>query len=129
MDESNNKDEETYNIIGAAMTVSNKLGCGFLESVYQDALELEFQHQNISYCREQSIAIYYRNIKINSYFKADFICYNSIIVELKALQHLNSKHEAQVLNYLKSTGLDKALLINFGNPKIQYKRMVLNLKE
>ncbi len=129
MENNNQKDENTYKIIGAAMTVSNHLGCGFLESVYQEALEIEFKHQNITYVREKILPVYYRNIKLNSSFKADFICFNSIIVELKAVNHLNSQHEAQILYYLKSTGLHKALLINFGNTKIQYKRMVQNLVE
>ncbi len=72
------------------MTVSNYLGCGFLESVYQDALEIEFGRQNINYIREKIIPIHYHNIKLQSSFKADFVCNNSIIVELKAVNHLNS---------------------------------------
>ena len=121
------RDQDTYVIIGAAMTVHRELGCGFLEAVYQEALEKEFQAQSIPYKREQEMVIFYHGERLKTYYKADFVCYGNIIVELKALACISSIEEAQVINYLKATGHHKALLINFGSNCLQYKRLVLNL--
>ena len=123
------RDKETYVIIGAAMTVHRELGCGFLEAVYQDALEKEFQLLNIPYNREVKLPIYYRGEQLNSNYKADFICFNSVIVELKALQRLSGTEESQVINYLKASNLHRALLLNFGTKSLQHKRFVFNLRE
>ena len=106
------------------MTVHNELGCGFLEAVYQEALELEFQYRNIPYQREAQLDIYYKKQLLKKHYQADFICYDKIIVELKALSALTSEHESQLLNYLKATGLRVGLLINFGKKSLEYKRMV-----
>jgi GxxExxY protein len=125
----NFRDKETYAIIGAAMTVHKELGCGFLEAVYQEALEREFQCLNIPYEREKKLPVYYRDKVLKTYYQADFVCYDSIIVELKALQQLSGIDEAQVINYLKASTLQKALLFNFGEQTLQYKRRVLNLQE
>lgn len=123
----NERDRETYAVIGAAMKVHSELGHGFLEAVYQEALEYEFQQQNIPYEREKKIPVYYRNQLLQTYYKSDFICYNSVIIELKAMKDLSNNEEAQTINYMKASGLHKALLINFGNKSLQYKRLVFNL--
>jgi len=114
---------ETYAILGAAMRVHTELGRGFLESVYQDALEIEFRNQNIPYQREVRIPVFYRGIELKSYFVADFVCFESIIVELKALTEWSGKEKTQVLNYLKATGFKRALLINFGKDRLDYERI------
>lgn len=116
--------EEAYKIIGACLEVHKQLGCGFLEPVYQEALEKEFINQNVPCLREMELPIYYKNEKLNKYYQADFVCYDKIIVELKALSKLTSQHEAQVLNYLKATGFELGLLINFGQTSLQYKRII-----
>ncbi len=122
-----NRDEETYAIIGAAMNVHRELGCGFLEPVYQDALEEEFKLLNIPFQREVKLNIPYKGNVLKSYYKADFICFNNTIVELKALQGLTGVEEAQVINYLKASKLHKSLLINFGTKSLEHKRFVYNL--
>jgi GxxExxY protein len=123
------RDKETYAIIGAAMTVHKKLGCGFIEAVYQEALEKEFQYLNIPYEREKIFPINYRNHKLKTYFQADFICYGEVIVELKVLQQMQGIEHTQVINYLKVAGLNRAMLINFGEKTLQYKRVVFNLRD
>jgi len=117
------RDPETYAILGAAMRVHTELGRGFLESVYQDALEIEFRDQKIPYQREVRIPVSYRGIELTSYFAADFVCFESIIVELKALTEWSGKEKTQVLNYLKATGFKRALLINFGKDRLDYERI------
>ena len=115
---------ESYKIIGAAMEAHKELGAGFLESVYQEAFELELQKQNIPYEREALLNIYYKGVKLKKRFSADFVCYDKIVVELKALSTLSTDHEAQILNYLKTSGLKLGLLINFGSKSLQYKRLI-----
>lgn len=97
--------------------------------MYQEALEIEFQYLGIPYQREVKLPIFYRGRKLKTYYQADFICFNSIIVELKALQQLTGNDEAQVINYLKATKLNKSLLFNFGTKLLQHKRFVMNLEE
>lgn len=121
------KDMQTYEIIGAAMNVHSALGSGFLESVYQEALEVEFQLNGIPYVREKLLPIHYRTRPLKTAYKADFLCFDSVIVELKALQNLSGIEEAQVINYLKASSLNKAILLNFGAKSLQHKRLVLNL--
>ena len=123
------QDKETYAIIGAAMSVHRELGNGFLEAVYQEALEREFKFLNIPYEREKKLPINYRGEVLKTYYQTDFICYGSVIVELKALQQLSGNEEAQIINYLKASELHRALLINFGTKSLQHKRLVLNLRE
>lgn len=107
------------------MKVHSELGCGFLEAVYQEALEIEFQNRGILYEREKRLSIYYDGKMLESYYQADFVCYDSIIVELKAIKKLSGTEEAQVLNYLKASKLKKALLLNFGEAHLVFKRFVL----
>ena len=125
-DKSENTDPETYKILGAAMSVHNELGHGFLEAVYQDALEVELNKQNIPFEREKEFPVYYKGLLLNAHYKADFVCFGSVVVELKALHNLSGNEEAQVLNYLKASGMGKGLLINFGTRQLQYKRFVAN---
>lgn len=117
--------DECYNIIGACMAVHSELGNGFLESVYQEALAIEFRKQGIPFIKEKSLSIVYKGVELTSTFKTDFICYDSIVLELKALSALNSDHMAQVINYLKATGLRVGLLVNFGTESLQRQRYVL----
>ena len=116
--------EEVYRIIGAAMEVHKELGCGFLEAVYQEALELEFQSRKIPYTKEAKLNIYYKEQLLNKYYEADFICFDKIILELKALSGLTFDHESQLLNYLKATNFRVGILINFGKQSLEYKRMI-----
>jgi GxxExxY protein len=120
------KDKQTYNIIGSAMTVHGKLGNGFLEAIYQSALEKEFIFNSIPFEREKRIDVFYRDELIGHYI-ADFVCYNVVIVELKSLSRMSSTEEAQIINYLKASNLKRGLLINFGTRSLQHKRFVLNL--
>ncbi len=101
---------EAYKIVGAAMTVHRELGCGFLEAVYAEAIEMELQEQGILYKREVPLQIKYKGKLLKKSYVADFICYNKIIVELKAVNYLESVHDSQVLNYLKATGFKLGIL-------------------
>ena len=119
------KDPQTYAIIGAAMEVHRVLGHGFLEGVYQEALELEFQARGIPYKRETEVCIEYKGCILNKRYRADFECYDDIIVEVKAQQQLTTSDEGQLLNYLNATGCKRGLLINFGSPSLEFKRMIM----
>jgi GxxExxY protein len=118
------KDPQTYAIIGAAMEVHTQLGHGFLEGVYHEALAIEFSLRSIPFERESEISITYKGEPLACKYRADFVCFGEVIVELKALSALTSVDEAQVLNYLKATGHRRALLINFGAPSLQTRRFV-----
>jgi GxxExxY protein len=118
--------DEVYAIMGAAMDVHRELGSGFLESVYQEALEVELARCKIPYEPQKSIRIVYKGEPLKKEFVADLVCYGKIIVELKAQDNLSEKEEAQILNYLKATGMKLGLVINFGShPKLEWKRLVL----
>lgn len=117
--------EQSYAINGAAMHVYNVLGYGFLESVYQEALEIEFLKRGIPYEREKELKIYYEGKAMRQTYRADFVCYNNIIVELKAGAHLDDVHRSQIYNYLKATGYKLGLLYNFGHyDGLEYERKV-----
>lgn len=117
--------EQSYAINGAAMHVYNVLGYGFLESVYQEALEIEFLKRGIPYEREKELKIYYEEKAMRQTYRADFVCYNNIIVELKAVAHLDDMHRSQIYNYLKVTGYKLGLLYNFGHyDGLEYERKV-----
>ena len=118
--------DESYKIVGAAFNVYNKLGHGFLEAVYQEALELEFNKQGIPYEREKELKITYDGVELKATYKADFVCYGKIIVELKAVSYLDDLHRAQVYNYLHATGFRLGLLMNFGNTdELEKERIVI----
>jgi len=115
----------TYAIISAAMEVHRRIGPGFLESVYHEALEIEFAARKIPFASEVRIPIRYRDRTLKSFFQADFICFGQVIVEIKALKELTDIEEAQTLNYLRVARLSVGLLINFGAPSLQRKRFAM----
>lgn len=120
------RDEQTYAVIGAAMEVHNQLGRGFLEAVYQVALEEELKQRDVPHEREKHLPVFYKGKPLTCFYKADFVCFdNELLLELKALDQITNTERAQVLNYLKATGLRRALIINFGATKLQYERMVM----
>ena len=117
--------EEVYAIIGAAIEVHKELGPGFLEAVYQEALEVELQSRQIPFVTQEILQIQYKGQLLEKKYVADLVCYGQIIVELKSLERLSGTEEAQILNYLKATGLSLGLLINFGSHgKLEWKRYV-----
>jgi GxxExxY protein len=117
-------DERTYKIIGAAMEVHKELGGGFLEGVYQEALEREFELQNIPFISQPVIEIKYKGKPLKKKYQPDYICYDEVLVEIKAISNLSGIEEAQLINYLKATGLKVGLLINFGAKSLEHKRLV-----
>jgi GxxExxY protein len=118
--------EESFAIIGACFNVYNEKGCGFLESVYQECLEIEFEHQGILFVPQKELRLSYRDRPLKQTFKADFVCWDKIILEIKAVSELVDEHRAQVLNYLNATGFKLGMLVNFGHyPKLEYERFAL----
>ncbi len=117
--------EESYRIMGAAFEVYKEKGCGFLEAVYQECLAIEFEDQNIPAIEKSPLALHYKGRKLKQRYEPDFICYEAIVVEIKAAKEVTDKHRSQVINYLKATGKELGILINFGHyPKVQYERFV-----
>jgi GxxExxY protein len=121
-------DPQTYAINGAGMAVHRELGRGFLESVYQAALEIELRLRAIPFKREVHLPVRYRDHLLSVYFKADFVCFDRVIVEVKALDAIGPIEQAQAINYLKVTGFERAVILNFGTPSLQHRRIVQNLK-
>jgi GxxExxY protein len=117
-------DQQTYQIIGAAIEVHKELGRGFLEPVYQEALELEFNDRGIPFEPQREMSIFYKGRKLKTHYRSDFVCYDDVVVELKALTRLADAEVAQVLNYLKVSRRERALLINFGSRSLQHERLV-----
>ena len=119
--------EESYRIIGACFEVYNWMGCGFLEPVYQECLEVEFRTQQIPSVAQPELELNYRDQKLTKTYIPDFVCFSKIIVEIKSLDQFADKHRAQVLNYLNVTSFQLGLLINFGShPKLTYERFALS---
>ncbi|HEV8187870.1 MAG TPA: GxxExxY protein [Pyrinomonadaceae bacterium] len=119
------RDSRTYKIIGAAMEVHRQLGCGFLEPIYQEAFALELKTRDIPYSRELKFPVSYKGQRLQNHYRPDFICSDSVIVELKALSSLSSVEDSQLINYLKVTGYHTGLLLNFGARSLQQRRFIL----
>lgn len=118
--------EEAFQIMGACMAVYKDKGHGFVEPVYQECMEIEFQHQRINFQSQLMLPLSYRGRTLKSTYIPDFICFGKVIVELKAVKNLMDEHRAQVLNYLKASGMQLGLLVNFGHyPGLEWERIVL----
>lgn len=117
-------EQETFKIIGACIKVHTALGSGFLESVYQEALERELRKQDIPCNRQKRLNIIFDGKLLDKYFVADFVCYNSIILEIKAANFIHPDNSKQVINYLKATNFEVGLLINFGQASLKWKRFI-----
>ena len=118
----NQRDEHTFAIIGAAIKVHKELGAGFLEAVYQEALLIEFKRAEIVFVKEAELEIQYQGVVLNTAYRADFVCFDKVIVEIKAIDRLSGREEAQLLNYLKASKKPKGLLLNFGAKSLEFKR-------
>ncbi len=116
--------EECYQIQGAVFEVYREMGCGFLEAVYQECLEKELKKRGVPFVAQQELQLLYKGEPLRQTYKPDLICYGQIIVELKAVKEIAPEHKAQVLNYLKATGMKLGLLVNFGTyPKATITRL------
>ncbi len=118
------RDPRTYEVIGVAMEVHKQLGHGFLEAVYHDALVLEFTAKDIPFLHEVQLPVFYKAQRLPTTYRADFVCFDSIIVEIKAINKLTHVEDAQIINYLKATNFELGLLLNFGAPSLEYKRRI-----
>lgn len=117
--------DECYKIVGACFEVYKEKGCGFLEGVFQECLELELRSRSIPFEAQQILRLEYKGVPLKQGYIADVVCYGKIIVELKAVSRLAEEHRAQVLNYLSATGFQLGLLVNFGHyPKLEWERIV-----
>jgi GxxExxY protein len=120
--------DEVYQVVGAAMEVHRQLGPGFLEPVYQEALELELTARRIPFASQQRLAIHYKDHVLEKDYVADLVCYEQVIVELKAIPDLTHREEAQILNYLKASNLPVGILINFGSlRKLEWRRFAYTI--
>lgn len=116
--------QESYRIIGSCLAVYNKLGSGFLESVYQEALEIQFNQDEIPFEKEKRLHIQFDDVKLDKFFKADYVCFRTIIVELKATPFIHKNDTAQVFNYLRATDMRLGIIVNFGEKSLIYKRIL-----
>lgn len=119
------REEETYKIIGACMKVHQELGSGLLEIIYKDALEIEFRTNDIPFVREKEFVVTYRDVVLPHRFNADFVVYDDIILEVKAVKEFSNEHIAQTLNYMKLSDSEIGLLVNFQNKSLQHKRLMI----
>jgi GxxExxY protein len=118
------RDPQTYAIIGAAMAVHRELGAGFAEGVYQEVMEIELAICGVGFEAQKELKVMYKGRTLKCEYKPDFICFDDIVVEIKALGHeLTGSERAQLMNYLKATGIRRGLLINFGLSSLKYERM------
>jgi GxxExxY protein len=120
------RDPETYAIIGAAMEAHRQLGPGFLEAAYREALAFAFTDRGIPFAREVPFRLQFEGRVLKTHYRADYVCFGTVIVELKALSALTGGEIAQTLNYLKASGLMRGLLLNFGRESLEYRRLVLS---
>lgn len=116
--------EESYKLIGICMKIHSALGNGFLEAVYSEVLEKEFQINKIPFEKEKWLDIYYNGLKLNKKYRADFLCYDEIILEIKAVNYLHENFSLQLKNYLKATNKKLGILVNFGQKSLEYKRII-----
>ena len=118
--------EESYAIRGAIFEVYKELGSGFLEAIYQECLEKEFQDRGVPFVSQPILQVKYKGVKLEQFYKPDFICYNKIIIELKAVKEIIPEHRAQLINYLKISELKLGVLVNFcAYPKVDVERYVI----
>lgn len=120
------RDPQTYQIIGCAMEVHRVLGPGFLEAVYREALRVEFGATSLPFRAEVKLEIRYKDVVLDCGYRADFFCFEEVVVECKAQSQLTNNDVAQAINYLRAAGFRRAMLLNFGAPSLQYERVVLN---
>ena len=118
------RDPQTHAIIGACMEVHNELGCGYLEPVYQEAVDRELELRGIPFRREVVLPVCYKGSRLSCSYKADFVCYDSIILEMKALGKLTTLEYSIIINYLKASGYQRGLLVNFGSESLEFKRFI-----
>lgn len=116
------RDPDTYAVIGAAMEVHRVLGRFLVEPVYQAALEWEFTERRVPFVAQVALPVYYKRVRLQTAYRGDFLCFDKILVELKAIDCLSKKEETQIINYLAVSGLKLGLLLNFGSSSLQYKR-------
>ena len=116
--------KEVYQIIGCAFDVLNGLGCGLLEKPYENSLVVEFKERNIPYSQQQRFAVTYKTVKVGEYIP-DLIAFDKVIIDTKVIDKVTNVERAQMLNYLKITGLSTGLIINFKRPQLEWERMVL----